>query len=95
MDLSIDTAQVREIANDIGTQAGLYNNEIATLYSEFTALGQQWQGPDYDAANEVMQQNKQALLDLGTTLLNIQTALNTNADEYDARIEASAAQFRG
>jgi hypothetical protein len=41
-----------------------------------------------------MAQNKQPLIDLGTTLKGIADALTSAADEYENRINRSAEQFR-
>jgi len=92
--LSIDSSAVRGVADAVNTQAGIYDSKISELYEKFTELGSSWSGPDYDAAKSVMDQNKSALLELGTTLHAIVTTLNNAADDYDNKINASAAQFR-
>lgn len=91
--LNIDIQMVRNIASFVGTEAQTYDSNLSSLYEKFNALSNFWSGPDYDAANGVMTQNKQPLLDLGTTLHQISTALNSAADSYEAKINASAAQY--
>lgn len=93
MGLSIDIEMLREVASYINQEAGNYDGKLDDLYKKFTNLSSHWSGKDYDAANAVMTQNKTPLLELGKTLHDIATTLNNAADDYEAKINASAAQF--
>lgn len=92
--LSIDSQRVRDIAAFINNEANNYDTHITELYNKFNGLANLWSGADYDAAKVIMDQNRQALLDLGTTLHEMANALNSTADDYENKINASAAQFR-
>ena len=92
--LNIDIQKVREVADYIRSEVGNYDNYVAELYVEFNVLSGYWTGADFDAANAIMAQNKQPLIDLGTTLKGIADALTSAADEYENRINRSAEQFR-
>jgi len=91
--LSINIEMLREVANFVGNEANNYDSNLTELYNKFNALSNFWSGPDYDAASAVMTQNKQPLLDLGITLHEISTALNNISDDYQAKINKSAAQY--
>lgn len=93
MGLSIDIELLREIAYNINADASKYDGKLEDMYTKFADLANYWSGKDYDAANAVMVQNKTPLLELGKALHDIATALNEAADEYEAKINASAAQF--
>ena len=93
MGLSIDIEMLREVASYINGQATNYDGKLEDMYTKFTNLASYWSGKDYDAANAVMTQNKTPLLELGKTLHDMASALNAAADEYEAKINASAAQF--
>ena len=92
--LNISTSEVRNIASDIGARASLYQEKLTTLYEKFNNLASIWSAPDYDSAASIMAQNKEPLMSLGETLLNISKALNNVADDYDQKIQASANQYR-
>lgn len=91
--LKIDTAKLREIANNIEGHAQKYDSEISEVYSKFKILGSYWSGKDYDAANSKMTQNQSPLLDLGETSHKIAKSLLEFADKYDELINKSASQF--
>ena len=71
-----------------------YFKPINLFYEKFNNLASIWSAPDYDAAASIMAQNKEPLMSLGETLLNISKALNNVADDYDQKIQASANQYR-
>ena len=93
MNLGINTDALRDIASTISAKAGSYDAKLEELYTKFNNLSSYWSGKDYESAKSVMEANKNPLLELGTTLHKISSALHSTADKYDSMISASAAQF--
>lgn len=93
MDLSINIEEVRNVADYVSAKADNYDFYLDEFYNKFAELGNHWSGEDYNAANNVMTQNKNSLLELGKALHSVATALNAYASDYEAKIKASAAQF--
>lgn len=91
--LSINIQMLREVATFVGNEANNFDSNLTELYNKFNALSSFWSGPDYEAANSVMTQNKQPLLELGVTLHEISSSLNNISDDYEAKIKKSASQY--
>lgn len=82
MDLSVNMETVKQMGLNVEEQSSLYNQEVASIYSEIDDLKNNWQGVDSDKYTEQVYSYKETIENLGRVIEQYGTFLLNTADTY-------------